>query len=144
MQMHKYFLSHGYKCPTNEKNCGFQFALGTQQSYFDWIHNNSELLVGFNTAMKGLRGTRSHWLDWFPVEFELLTDFIGEEGEVLLVDVGGGRGQDIERLLVKFPRTEGHLVLQDLPVAVSNLPDLSEGIARIAHDFFTPQPLKGR
>ena len=144
MQMHKYFLRSGYKCPTDGSNCGFQFAFGTHRSYFEWIHDSRELSDAFNAAMKGIQAERSFWLDWFPADTELVRGFSGEAGKVFLVDVGGGRGHDLERLLKMFPQLQGYLVLQDLPVVVSNLPELSEGITAVAHDFFTLQPVQGQ
>ena len=59
------------------------------------------------------------------------------------VDVGGASGHDFERILSNFPSSKDHLILQDLPGTISNIKGLSEGITAMAHDFFTPQPIKG-
>ena len=99
-------------------------------------------MKAFNNFMKEIRSTRKFWADWFPVEKELITGFSGGAENVLLVDVGGGNGHDLESFLSLFPRAKGHLVLQDLPGTISNL-DEKEGIRAMAHDFFTPQPIKG-
>ena len=142
MRMNDYFRSHGFACPLDSKNCGFQWAFSTKLSYFEWAHNDPEMMDSFNTLMKV--STRSHWLDWFPVDSELLSGFSGKEGDVLLVDVGGGHGHDVERFLSRYPQSKGHLILQDLPATISSIQELSEGIGRSGHDFFTPQPVKGR
>ena len=102
------------------------------------------MMGDFNTLMKGMRSTRKHWLEWFPVEKELLDEFSGGEDDVLMVDLGGGGGHDLERFVAEFPKAKGHLVLQDLPATISDIKELSEGIKATAHDFFTPQPIKGK
>ncbi len=63
--------------------------------------------------------------------------------DILLVDVGGGNGHDLIRFLTKYPSAWGRLVLQDLPNPIQNLEGLSPGIQAMAHDFFTPQAIKG-
>ena len=64
------------------------------------------------------------------------------EDSVLLVDIGGGLGQDVETFKNRFPTAPGRMILQDLPRAVEHA-KLSPGIEAIAHDFMTPQPVKG-
>lgn len=93
--------------------------------------------------MAGNRGGRKHWIDWFPVESQILSAIPSAENDTLLVDVGGGKGHDLERFLGKFPQTKGRLVLQDLPNTINSIQQLSPDIRRMSHDFFTPQPLKG-
>jgi hypothetical protein len=59
------------------------------------------------------------------------------------VDVGGGEGRYLHEFKEKFPTAPGQLVLQDLPnvvSAIANPPD----VELMAHDFFTPQPVKGK
>lgn len=98
--------------------------------------------------MMGVRAARPTWSDWFPVQEELFDGVDGEEGSVLLIDIGGGRGHDIGNFEKKFGKErglegKGRLVLQDLPAVINDITDLSKGIERVEYDFFTPQPLKG-
>lgn len=93
--------------------------------------------------MSGIRSTRRHWIEWFPVETEIGVASTGVENDTLVVDVGGGKGHDLERFLERFPQTKGRLVLQDLPRTIGSIQELSPGIYFMAHDFFTPQPVKG-
>ena len=51
--------------------------------------------------MRAMRSTRRHWTDWYPVETELLANASADDQGVLLVDVGGGEGHDIERFFEK-------------------------------------------
>jgi len=62
---------------------------------------------------------------------------------VLLVDVAGGRGHDIQAFKKAFPNKKGRLVLEDLPAVIDDISELDEGIERVKYDFFTPQPIKG-
>lgn len=66
-----------------------------------------------------------------------------EKDEVLLVDVGGGIGHDLLEFKKKIPDISGRLVLQDQPHVIRQIDQISNGIESIAHDFFTPQPIKG-
>ena len=144
MHMNDYFQTHGYKCPTDYTDCALQWTFNSKATYFEYIHETSERMGDFNTLMKRMRSTRKHFIEWFPLELALMTDFSSGEDDVLIVDVGGGRGHDLERILSDIPSSKGHLVLQDLPGTISDIKELSEGIKPMAHDFFTPQPIKGR
>ena len=143
MRMNDYFQTHGYKCPNDYTDCAFQWTFDTKATYFEYIHETSERMGDFNTLMKGMRSTRKHFIEWFPLETVVISGFSGGEDDVLVVDVGGGRGHDLERILSDFPNSKGHLILQDLPGTISDTKGLSEGIRAMAHDFFTPQPIKG-
>lgn len=62
-----------------------------------------------------------------------------------LVDVGGSHGFVCTALAAQHPHIK--FIVQDLPKTVSSAPALPENLAgRVtyqAHDFFTPQPVKG-
>ncbi|KAB5545828.1 O-methyltransferase-domain-containing protein [Coniochaeta sp. 2T2.1] len=68
------------------------------------------------------------------------------EGDVLLVDVGGGFGHETSALHAAHPELPGKLIVQDLESVVSKdrasktLPDI---VALQTHDFFFPQPVVG-
>ncbi|KAA6411723.1 MAG: hypothetical protein FRX48_05004 [Lasallia pustulata] len=143
IELHDYFRGHGYACPTDNSNCAFQWTFKTEAGYFEYVHSNPEKLSAFNTFMSGNRSTRKHWIDWFPVESEVLSGFSGGVDDVLIVDVGGGKGHDLERFLEKHPQANGHLVLQDLPKTISSIGESKEGIRIMSHNFFSAQPLKG-
>ena len=120
MRMHDYFRENGYKCPIDARNCAFQWTFQTKQTYFEYVHQHQYLKEAFNTFMSGVRSTRHHWTEWYPVESELLQGFT--EG-TLLIDVGGNRGHDLETFLSRFPKCKGQLILQDLPSVVDRAPD---------------------
>ncbi len=141
--MAEHFRVHGYKCPTNTLNCPFQWSYGTDLSYFDYLQQHPEKLRDFEIFLSGNGGTRKHWFEWFPIESEILSASPGAENDTLIVDVGGNKGHDLERLLHQFPQSKGRLVLQDLPSTISSIQELNPGIRAVPHDFFSPQPVKG-
>ncbi|KAM7218768.1 S-adenosyl-L-methionine-dependent methyltransferase [Rhypophila decipiens] len=162
LSMPAYFKLHGYKSPTDGSNGPFQYALGTKLPYFDYLHADPVKSDRFNICMNGNKGTRRHWVDWYPVD-TLLESFdqqqkaeeeqdakvAAAEEQVFLVDMGGGNGKHLQVLLRKFPQVSGHLVLQDLPGTIKVLQQdsddnlMDKGIRPMVHDIFSPQPLKG-
>jgi len=95
-------------------------------------------------------GARKYWHDWYDVEGRLLADFDSSRSPTLLVDVGGGKGHDLQSFHKAFGNSESHdeskLVLQDLTYVVDAIPDteLPPLVVKMAHDFFTEQPVKGK
>ncbi|MCJ1321078.1 hypothetical protein MMC15_006420 [Xylographa vitiligo] len=142
-QLPQYFRTHGYTCPTDSAHCSFQWTRNTNLTFFEKIHEDKQVMNDFNAFMRGVRSTRNFWADWFPVGRVLFTGYADSRDDVLMVDIGGGNGQDLEMFLAKFPRSHGRLILQDLPGTITNLKGLDEGIKAMSHDFFLPQPVKG-
>jgi hypothetical protein len=144
--MPEYFKMNGYTCPTDANNGPFQYALGTNLAYFDYLHQDPVRMNNFNTFMTGNRNVRKHWVEWFPVREVLLDGFskqTSQSDKVFLVDMGGGQGHDLERFLEVFPETFGHLVLQDLPGTIANTKNFKGAIKPMVHDIFTPQTIIG-
>lgn len=84
-------------------------------------------------------------LGFYPVDINLAIDAKTEDGAVFLVDIGGGKGHDLQELHREYPELPGKLVLQDLRGVVQEAESsgLDEEIVTMEHDFFTPQPIKG-
>jgi hypothetical protein len=111
----------------------------TKATVYEWFGTHPEEMANFVGLMKVWSATQEPWLDLYPVDS--LVEGADEEG-ILLVDVAGGGGRDIEAFLQKYPDSAGRLVLQDRPEEVEAA-NVSKGIERMPHDFFTPQPVKG-
>lgn len=81
----------------------------------------------------------------YPVKDRLIERMNVGGSSSALVDVGGGMGQTLEDFRVHVPEYTGELVLQDLPevIEVARRQGLDARISLQAHDFFTPQPVKG-
>lgn len=92
--------------------------------------------------MGGYRKGKASWMDpgFYPTE---QLGLAVKADDVLLVDVGGGLGHDLEELKAKHPQLPGRLVLQDRPEVVRQVQHVSKGIELMEHDFFTEQPIKG-
>lgn len=140
--MPEYLRKTGYKTPTNDNDGPFQYALHTNLAYFDYMHADPVRAERFNICMRGNKGKRRQWFEWFPME-SLLDRFTVIPGSIFLVDMGGGKGHHLERLLARFPLLGNHLALQDLPGTISSLGNLDSRIRPMAHDIFSPQPVKG-
>ena len=143
--MPAYFEKNGYKCPTDPRTAPLQYALDTNLTFYDYIEKDPKAARDFDIFMTAGRKKRPNYTDWFPVQEQLLNGYQRAEKDkdgVLLVDIGGGRGQDVEALKKRFPNAPGRMILQDLPRAVEHA-KLSPGIEAMAHDFMKPQTIKG-
>ena len=93
--------------------------------------------------MSGYRQGKRSWCDegFYPVVERIGHGLISQAP--FLVDVGGGLGHDLLELRAKHPELSGRLVLQDQPDVIKQVGNVEKGIELVAHDFFTPQPIKG-
>ncbi|KAG4416780.1 hypothetical protein IFR04_010109 [Cadophora malorum] len=122
----------------------FQSAFNTELQMFPWLMEHPQQMSNFNDLMMGQRMNRIEWFNFADVDSILLNGF-GEttENATLLVDVGGGRGHDLEAFRNRFPDAKGSLILQDLPPVIDDIKELHVDIMRTKHDFFTPQSVEG-
>ena len=125
----------------------FQLGMGTKDHFFEWISGDPERLTNFQLHLAGKSAAWRKYLD-DPgfVQQNLVDGAKTEEGAIFLVDVGGGKGHDLQELAEKHPDLPGRLVLQDLkgPVEEARSSKLHKNIELMEHDFFTEQPLKGK
>lgn len=142
MALPSFLAKTGYQNPIDPKNCAFQEAFHTQDNLFEWFPKHSEYLSNFNLWMTGQREGRAYWLDFFPFEERVTKGFKGGDGAVLLVDVGGARGHEVEAIKKRYPALPGRLLLQDLPDTIEQAIPVP-GMEAVTHDFFTAQPIKG-
>lgn len=82
------------------------------------------------------------WLDIYPAAERIAQSTSITCDDVLIVDVGGGKGHDLLRFRERFPSVSGKLVCQDLPQTFSSMDLQPESIVMMEHDFFTEQPIK--
>lgn len=113
-------------------------------------------MENFQTYMRSFQLRSPQWVDWFPVQEELLDEYIecressssdATDGHlnVLLVDVAGGSGQHISLFQERFPNVSGRLVLQDLPTALKACKHPNtQAVETLEYDLFTPQITKGK
>lgn len=146
----RYLQEVGWKSPTEPHDGFFQYANQTKLGVFDFLLEHPSLFADFNLFMGNTMGTRKYWCDWYKVEERLLTGFDSRMGSVLLVDVGGGKGHDLQAFHEKFGTEvvdrRGKLILQELKAVIDgiNAGQLSTDIKLMEHDFFATQPIKGK
>lgn len=123
----------------------FQVGHSTSKHLFEYLGENPQRGVRFNNHMEGYTAGRAVWYGrgCVPVNEILGATVASEKGEVLLVDIGGGTGRDIVGFHKQFPDIPGRLVLQDLPAVIADAKNLPQAVEPMAHDFFSPQPIKG-
>jgi len=121
-------------------NGPFQFAFETKDHCFEWLAKHERFQHAFNVMMSMARPNQSvHWYDYFPVEEKLS---VNSSSDAAIVDIGGGVGHDLIALKAAHPKLQGIFVLEDLPVVISSAKELPSGVDALAHDMFTPQPVK--
>ncbi|KAF2108278.1 O-methyltransferase [Lophiotrema nucula] len=142
------YLHHtGYKNPEDATNGPFQFAYGLKdQPFFDWLHEPKRAREHdtMHTYFEGDRGSRPDWVKWFPVEEKFFKNVKTQKDDVVMVDVAGGRGHDLDAFVRRFLDVQGRYVLQDLPMVLDDRAlELHSKIEKIAMDFWKDQPVSG-
>ena len=144
VMMQDYFRERGFSSPTDPIDGPMQWTLNSKVPYFEYVQQDPKRLKAFNQLMTRWRGASKHWTEWYPVQSEILDGASADSDDLILVDIGGARGHDLEAFLKRFPSTHGRLMLQDLPNTIETVDHLAPAIKAIVHDFFTPQPVKGQ
>ncbi|KAL9610190.1 MAG: hypothetical protein Q9167_005094 [Letrouitia subvulpina] len=142
------FLSKSnYANPENPTDGAFQLGHKTTDHLFEWMSQRPEHLTNFQNLMAGYRAGQASWMDpgFYPIETNLVRGASSETDSPFLVDVGGGKGHDLQRLWHKHPKLPGKLILQDLRGVIEEAKkaDLNDQIQLMEHDFFTKQPISG-
>lgn len=120
----------------------FARALNTNDTLFDYLSENPELELAFARCMRGVSEYMKSWVDIYPTESLLVDDDGGSFDGVIVVDIGGGIGQDINAFQRKHNLAMGRLVLQDLEKVVEQA-KVEPNITVMPHDFFQIQTVKG-
>ena len=90
-------------------------------------------MIGISRLNRG-----KEWYEYYPVD----KNSRAAGSEPLLVDVGGGLGHNLVVFKQKLHHLPRKLIVQDLPVVIDDVKELSPGIEAMKHDFFKPQPVK--
>ncbi|QPC77102.1 hypothetical protein HYE68_007854 [Fusarium pseudograminearum] len=97
----------------------YQYAHNSSLPFFDWLVANPPYVNWFGSFMSVYRAGNPDWWEFYPVQERLAAGFDKSKSDVLVVDVGGGRGHD----LLSFSngiKSPGRLILQDLPEVIAN------------------------
>lgn len=145
-----YLASLDYQNPNDRHNTFFGFAHQTDLNMYEWLQAHPEQMEIFNDFQSANaqlnEGSVQRILESLLASGDSLR-MCSEQSEqsndkVLFVDVGGGRGESIRTFRRNHPETRGRVIIEDLPKVVEDQ-EVEEGVEAIAHDFFTPQSVKG-
>jgi hypothetical protein len=142
----EYLKGTGHRLPTSLTDGPFQAAHRTSLPFFEWLDKHPEYGRAFNSYMSAYRAGKPSWVDdgFYPIADRLVKGFDPSVSDVFLVDVGGGLGHDLRELTSKVGSLPGRLVLQDREEVISTIPKSDcRHFEATAHDFFTPQPVRG-
>lgn len=137
----QYFRKYGWKEPSDSKNTPFVFAEGEKDvEYFEMMYRDPERVQVFGDAMENatiqgnMEATRTYPFD----------ELNAKEDEVVLVDVGGGKGQALMEIIKAHPGLKGKMVLQDLKWVVEGGTMVGPEVEVMPYDMLkAEQPVKG-
>jgi hypothetical protein len=138
-----YLETHNLRSPTDHHDSPLQFALKTPHDLWCYLKEDPSRAKMFNESMRSSAIVGADGVPPFPFATELKCD---SEDEVVVVDVGGGKGQALESIRKAFPELKGRLIVQDLPEVIKDTNDsghLPSSIETMPADFFQPQPIRG-
>lgn len=122
-----------------------QYVYDTKLDMFAHLHAHPPIGPQFDDHMGGYRQGRPSWMTegYYPVKERLIAGADSSPTAPFLIDIGGGKGQDLDEFLRRIPDYPGRLILQDLPRVITQITDLDPKIDRMEHDFYQEQPVKG-
>ena len=144
--MPQYLESIQYQNPTDYDNGAFQYGHRTKLGLFEYMKEDPERVKVFNSGMQSLATIGDARNSVGPFSFD--KNLGGEDVsalDIMIVDVGGGRGQALKAIMETFPKLKGRMILQDVPDVIEDAKadDLPSSIEPMAASFFERQPVKG-
>ncbi|KAF8247315.1 S-adenosyl-L-methionine-dependent methyltransferase [Wilcoxina mikolae CBS 423.85] len=144
----EFLAKNEWKKPGTYEDGSFQLAARTSLGFWEYLDEDEKRRKVFDMGMRaGIVGQllgEGKLSDPFPFGEELGKDPLKED-QVLLVDIGGGRGQALEAIRVDYPQLKGRFVLQDLEPVIADAVagGLQRDIEPMVGSFFEPQKIKG-
>ncbi|KAH6646294.1 putative hydroxyindole O-methyltransferase [Truncatella angustata] len=145
-QLPEYLRSTSYREPLSATDGPFQHHFKTTRSFYDWKDATPQYEKLHKSLMSSFRAGKPDWFmpGYYPVAERLVNGFDEDNGEALLVDIGGNRGDELRRFVEHHSEHPGKLVLEDLDAVLSAVDtEKTLPFEICAHDFFKPQPVKG-
>lgn len=144
LQMLENFRENVYKCPTDSLNCGFQPAFSTNLTSSTWNKPQKGLWISIDSwrdfvalAKIGVNGSHSKAKFSPP-----LTELRIIPWREMLAEVKHTTSNGFSVNISKERDAWSCRLLQTPSIAFSSLSQID--IRRMPHDFFTPQPVKGK
>ncbi|PQE20288.1 sterigmatocystin 8-O-methyltransferase precursor protein [Rutstroemia sp. NJR-2017a BBW] len=158
VKLPEYLSSISFQNPEEAPQNLFQYAMDTEMTYFDWLHTQPRDLEIFSATMQAStqrgQGLVSKLVSsQFPPAYIFSRQSTNSESksteddsradDILVVDVGGGRGKILNDLRTARLDLKGRMIVQDLPKEIDGREPFL-GVETMTHDFFTPQPIHGK
>ncbi|KAF2738110.1 S-adenosyl-L-methionine-dependent methyltransferase [Polyplosphaeria fusca] len=134
-----YLKARKYQDITSNRHLAFHDAMSTDLPPFEWMKQRPEQMKSLGHAMATQRTL--YWVTDYPVENEV-GSFSPAPDSALLVDIGGGFGQQAVAFKQNFGNIPGRIIVQDIQQTLDSAPAV-EGIEFMVQDFFQPQAIKG-
>lgn len=142
------YLQQQKPCNISTTPPAYDYAMG--ETVWETLKKNTQWKKGFDDNMSYRNKFLSiPWHVKYPFEQKTVTRDTSSAGKVVIVDIGGNQGVDLDRFAKSFPYMECDLILQDLPETLSLLlkkkdrMQLDPRIRAMEYDFFTAQPVHG-
>lgn len=138
----EFLAQNNWNSPSDPKKAPFSWTYNLGDvTWFEYLSQHPEHGAQFAAMMRAESEGKPTWSDGqlYPVKEKLRS--VEDSDGVLVVDVGGGNGHDLEWFHKNHAELKGRLILQDLPYITDNVK--LEGIEPMAHDFYNEQPIKG-
>ncbi|KAK2601235.1 hypothetical protein N8I77_010699 [Diaporthe amygdali] len=149
---HEYFEQNGRKIPTSTHDNPYTFHFQTGGvPIFEWMARFPARIASFNMAMTTASSQGTVSITLFPwseavgwSSSSTVTTAATTTAETLLVvDIGGGRGQAAQVIREQLAGVPGRVIVQDLPGTIEAAQNEHPDVEKMAHNFFEPQPAKG-
>lgn len=141
----KFFELTKWRNPTDYNNSAFQLAHNTNLGFWEYLKENPERQRLFNSGMRSVATIGKDKKSAGPFPFDRLAIGSKPSEQLVVVDIGGGRGQMLEAIKEQYSSIAWKMVLQDLPDVIEDarekgLPDFVEPQPA---SFFEPQKTHG-
>lgn len=139
------FLHHTqWQNPEDYAHSAWQLGHHTELGLWEYLNADPQRMKIFNSGMRSVATVANTDVGPYPFVQELNAEPLAAD-EVVLVDVGGGHGQALERIKKDFPTLQGRLCLQDQPHVIEDAraKGLPIDIESQGTSFFQPNPIKG-
>lgn len=140
--MPEYFRKNDFQISNSSNDGALQYTQQTKDPIWALFASSPQAQEDFQAFMAAGWGDKTRWVDWFPVQERLIDGAENSDENVLLVDVAGAGGHDVELFHEKFPNAPGRLVLEDQEFVLENA-DVGGDIERVPLDLFKAQPIQG-
>ncbi|KAK2023005.1 S-adenosyl-L-methionine-dependent methyltransferase, partial [Colletotrichum zoysiae] len=137
-----HLAERGYRSPADPNDAPVKGVITGHDTLWSYLKENPKAGETFNIFQKFLTSKKPTWMDFYPHQ-TLVAE--SDPNHPLLVDIGGGIGQDILRFYAAYPEVASRIYLEDLPEVIADARQkaiIPNTVNKLEYNFFTPQPIK--